>query len=147
MATFTFLKHNTLQVSLLQFSALQSRKFVITSLLKRTEPKRWREKLVYSRWLNLSNEPAYKKLINCNKIAVLRNLGNFYTTSNTGVKNKDISRVCWRKCCKNFYKKVVDVTENVPRRTLRIVGLTVRNVQYNKKLCQALCSIHIQGVS
>jgi hypothetical protein len=40
-----------------------------------TEMKRWREKLLNSKWLNINGELVYKKVINCTKIIELRNQG------------------------------------------------------------------------
>jgi len=40
-----------------------------------TEMKRWREKLLNSKWLNINGEIVYKRVSNCTQIMKQRNLG------------------------------------------------------------------------
>jgi hypothetical protein len=46
-------------------------------LLKCSETRNWREQFLSRKWLNLNEWIVFKKIINCNKIIELRNIGTY----------------------------------------------------------------------
>jgi HKD family nuclease len=58
------------------------------TLLKCSETKKWREKCVNSKWPNINEDLAYRKIINCTNVNKIKSIGKYLLKTKCKWENK-----------------------------------------------------------